>query len=140
NGVTTYLIVAPSFYDRPGNPYTDSSGLDRPDNEMRFALLGATAARFSDGSFDGFRPDIIHGHDWHAGLAPAYVAARGGDRAGTVFTIHNLAFQGHFPGETFNALQLPAHFFAIGGLEFYGGVNFMKAGLYYADRITTVSP
>jgi starch synthase len=140
HGVPAYLIEAPEFYARPGNPYTDARGQDWPDNPLRFALLGWVAARFADGAFDGWRPDIVHSHDWHAGLAPAYLAARGGDRPGSVFTVHNLSYQGQFPAETFGALHLPPHFFGLQGLEFYGKVNFMKAGLHYADRITTVSP
>jgi starch synthase len=140
HGVPTYLIEAPEFYARPGNPYTDAKGQDWPDNHLRFALLGWVAARFADGAFDGWRPEIVHGHDWHAGLAPAYLAARGGDRPGSVFTVHNLSYQGQFPAETFGALRLPPHFFGLQGLEFFGKVNFMKAGLHYADRITTVSP
>lgn len=143
NGVTVYLIDAPHYYARGGNPYTTADGVDWPDNHLRFALLGAIAARLGDRSLpveDDWLPDIVHGHDWHAGLVPAYVAARGGERPGTVFTIHNLSFQGLFPAETFGALQLPAHFFAIEGLEFYGKVNFMKAGIHFADRVTTVSP
>jgi starch synthase len=139
-GVPAYFIHAPQFYERPGNPYLGPNGSDWPDNHLRFALLGHVAARFADGSFDGWRPDVIHGHDWHAGLAPAYVAARGGDRPGTVFTVHNLAFHGQFPAATFGDLRLPPQFFAVEGLEFYGSVNFMKAGLQFADRLTTVSP
>jgi starch synthase len=140
DGVPAYFIEAPEFYARPGGPYTDAKGQDWPDNHLRFALLGWVAARFADGAFDGWRPDIVHGHDWHAGLAPAYLAARGGDRPGSVFTVHNLSYQGQFPAETFSALRLPPHFFGLQGLEFYGKVNFMKSGLHYADRITTVSP
>jgi len=140
NGVTTYLIDAPQFFDRPGNPYIGPDGRDWPDNHLRFALLGSIAARFADGSFDRWRPDIIHAHDWHAGLVPAYVTARGGERPGTVFTIHNLSYQGLYPAETFVALNLPERFFSVQGLEFYGKVNFMKAGIHYADRVTTVSP
>ena len=140
NGVPAYLIDAPAFYARPGNPYLGPDGRDWPDNLERFALLGAVAARFADGGIDGFRPDIIHGHDWHAGLAPAYLAARGGYRPASVTTVHNLAFHGEFPAEAFPRLHLPAHFFSPEGLEFYGSVNFMKAALHYADRITTVSP
>ena len=140
NGVPAYLIDAPAFYARPGNPYAGPDGNDWPDNLARFALLGAIAARFADGSIDGFRPDIVHGHDWHAGLAPAYLAARGGERPASVFTVHNLAFQGIFPAETFAQLGLPSHFFSLEGLEFHGRVNLMKSGLHYADRITTVSP
>jgi len=140
SGVTAYLIEADQFYARPGNPYVDNEGRDWPDNHQRFALLGWTASRFADGSVDAWRPDIVHGHDWHAGLAPAYLAARGGERPGCVFTVHNLGFQGQFAAETFRDLALPDHFFSLQGLEFYGRVNFMKAGLHYADRITTVSP
>ena len=140
HGVPAYLIDAPAFFDRPGNPYLDPHGRDWPDNHLRFALLGAVAARFADGAIDDWRPDVVHGHDWHAGLAAAYLAARGGLRPGSVFTIHNLSYQGQFPAATFGALQLPLHFFSVEGLEFYGSVNFMKAGLHYADRITTVSP
>ena len=139
-GVPVWLIDAPALYQRPGNPYTDARGRDWPDNHLRFALLGQVAARFADGAFEGWRPDIVHAHDWHAGLAPAYLAARGGAVPGSVFTVHNLAYQGQFPAASFADLQLPAHFFSLQGIEFYGAVNFMKAGLHYADRITTVSP
>ena len=140
DGITAYLIEADPLYGRPGNPYVDASGRDWPDNHLRFALLGWVAARFADGSIDGWRPDIVHGHDWHAGLAPAYLAARGGDRPASVFTVHNLGYQGEFAAERFADLALPPGFFSMHGLEFHGKVNFMKSGLHYADRITTVSP
>ena len=140
DGVPAYLIRADGLFARPGNPYVDAAGRDWPDNHLRFALLGWVAARFADGSIDGWRPAIVHGHDWHAGLAPAYLAARGGDRPASVFTVHNLGYQGEFPAETFANLALPADFYSLYGIEFYGKVNFMKAGLHYADRITTVSP
>ncbi len=139
-GVPAYLIEAAGLFARPGNPYVDAAGRDWPDNHLRFALLGWVAARFADGSIDDWRPDIVHGHDWHAGLAPAYLAARGGDRPASVFTVHNLGYQGEFPAETFADLALPADFYSLYGIEFYGKVNFMKAGLHYADRIATVSP
>ncbi len=139
-GVPAYLIDAEEFYARPGNPYVDAAGREWPDNHLRFALLGWVAARFADGSIDGWRPDIVHAHDWHAGLAPAYLAARGGERPASVFTVHNLGYQGEFAAEKFADLALPRDFFSMHGLEFHGKVNFMKAGLHYADRITTVSP
>lgn len=138
--VPAYLIEADALYAREGNPYVGADGRDWPDNHLRFALLGWVAARFADGSIDGWRPDIVHGHDWHAGLAPAYLAARGGARPASVFTVHNLGYQGEFPAQLFGALALPPPFFSMQGLEFFGKVNFMKAGLHYADRITTVSP
>lgn len=140
DGVPVYLIEAQQFYARAGSPYLDADGRDWPDNHLRFALLGWAAARFSDGSVDGWRPDIVHSHDWHAGLAPAYLAATGGARPASVFTVHNLAYQGRFSGAVFPALGLPADYFNMHGVEFYGDVSFMKAGLHYADRITTVSP
>lgn len=140
DGVTAYLIEAGELFAYSGNPYVDAQGRDRANNHLRFALLGWVAARFADGSINAWRPDIVHAHDWHAGLAPAYLTARGGERPGSVFTVHNLAFQGEFPGDTFPQLALPDSFFSLYGLEFYGKVNFMKAGLHYADRITTVSP
>ena len=139
-GVPVYLIEAGEIYARPGNPYVDENGRDWPDNHLRFALLGWVAACFGHGEMDGWRADIVHAHDWHAALAPAYLAAREGDRAGSVYTVHNLGYQGEFTAETFDELALPAHFFAMQGIEFYGKVNFMKAGLHFADRITTVSP
>ncbi len=137
--VPAYLIDVPQLYSRTGSPYVDEKGHDWPDNHLRFALLGWVAARFADGTVDGWRPDIVHGHDWHAGLAPAYLAARGGERPASVHTIHNIGFQGEFAAETFRELALPANYFSMYGIEFYGKVNFMKAALHYADSITTVS-
>ncbi len=103
--------------------------------------IGWVAAALARGADPAWRPDILHGHDWHAGLAPAYLAAAPPDRrVATVFTIHNLAFRGLFPAGSFAGLALPPGFFAIDGLEFYGDWSFLKAGLVYSDRLTTVSP
>jgi len=135
--VPVYLLDAPEYFDRPGNPYVDADGHDWYDNPRRFALFGWAAARFID---IDWRPDIVHAHDWHAGLAPAWLAAIGGQRPASVFTIHNLAYQGLTPAERFHELGLPAQFFAINGMEFHGQASFMKGGLFYADRLTTVSP
>ena len=145
HGVIVYAVRADSFYDRPGNPYLDSAHRPYPDNDRRFALLGWAAARIAFGADPAWRPHIVHAHDWHAGLAPAYLRAfaRGGapkTRIASVMTVHNLAYQGTFPASEFGALQLPGDFYAVEGVEFYGHVSFLKAGLYYADRITTVSP
>lgn len=137
-----YLVDHPAFFDRPGGPYADPQGRDWPDNHLRFALFGWVAAALAGGADPAWRPDIVHGHDWHAGLASAYVAAAAPAAApvASVFTVHNLAYQGWFPAERFAALALPPGFFAVDGVEFYGGLSFLKAGLYYADRLTTVSP
>jgi starch synthase len=137
-----YLVDQPALYDRPGGPYADPDGHDWPDNHRRFALFGWAAAALARGADPLWRPDIVHGHDWHAGLAPAYLAAEPpADRpAQSVFTIHNLAYRGLFPAALFADLALPAPFFSIDGVEFYGQVSFLKAGLVYSERLTTVSP
>jgi starch synthase len=137
-----YLVDQPAFYDRPGNPYAGPDGRDWPDNHRRFGLFGWVAAALAHGADPGWRPDIVHAHDWHAGLAPAYLAARApaDGPIATIFTIHNLAYQGMFPAAVFPELALPPGFFATDGVEFYGLISFMKAALFYADRLTTVSP
>jgi starch synthase len=137
-----YLVDHPAFYDRPGNPYASPDGSDWPDNHRRFGLFGWIAAELARGADRGWRPDILHGHDWHTGLAPAYLVARppAEGHVPTVFTVHNLAYRGPFPGALFAELALPPEFFAIDGVEFFGTVSFIKAGLFYSDRLTTVSP
>ncbi|MDR5739619.1 MULTISPECIES: glycogen synthase GlgA [unclassified Caballeronia] len=143
HGVVVYVVRADAFYDRPGNPYLDAAHRPYADNDRRFALLGWTAARIATGVDPDWKPHIVHAHDWHAGLAPAYLRAfeRGGaPHVASVMTVHNLAYQGVFPASQFGTLQLPDDFYAVDGLEFYGHVSFLKAGLFYADRITTVSP
>jgi starch synthase len=139
SGVAAYIVDHPAFYDRPGSPYGAPDGADWPDNHRRFALLGWVAAALAQGADPGWLPEILHCHDWHAGLAPAYMLA---DAAAmpSVFTVHNLAYQGYFPAGLFPDLALPPGFFAVDGVEFYGGLSFLKAGLFYADRLTTVSP
>jgi starch synthase len=134
-----YVIDAPALYLREGGPYADARQQPFADNHLRFARLGWAAAEIANGVDSQWVPRVVHAHDWHAGLVPTCmrqlaVAAR------SVFTIHNLAYQGLFPGETFQELGLPAACFAMDGLEFYGQVSFMKAALQDADRITTVSP
>ncbi len=142
--LSVYYIDAPDLYNRIGNPYNGPDGQPYQDNHLRFALLGWCAARLVEG-FDYFwKPDIVHGHDWHAGLAFAYIKAlewhTGKRTVGTVFTVHNMAYQGNFPAHVFGELDLPASMFHPDGIEFYGQVSFLKSGFYYADKITTVSP
>jgi starch synthase len=107
---------------------------------MRFGALAWTAARIGLGDVAGYRPDVIHAHDWQAALTFAYLAYAGVARPKTVLTVHNLAFQGHFPAQLLSALRLPERAYTIEGVEYYGGIGFLKAGLQFADRITTVSP
>ena len=139
SGLRLYVIDHAAFYDRPGSAYSDPNGHDWGDNHRRFALLGWVAAALGQGADPGWQPDIVHGHDWHAGLAPAYLKAAGATTP-SVFTIHNLAYQGYFGAGVFPELALPPEFFSMYGVEYHGGVSLMKAGLYYADRLTTVSP
>jgi starch synthase len=141
NGVLTYVIDAPYLYQRTGNPYQDSQGREWPDNIQRFALLGWAAAHLAAGELDpDWVPDVLHAHDWHAAMACAYVASHPVQRVATVFTIHNLAYQGLFPVEDFHLLGLPSRLMVSQGLEFHGSLSFMKAGLKFSQRVTTVSP
>ncbi|KQP19770.1 glycogen synthase GlgA [Pseudorhodoferax sp. Leaf267] len=136
-----YVVDAPYLYDRPGNPYLAADGAEWADNLQRFALLGWVAAHVAAGELDpGWQPDVLHAHDWHAALACAYVAARPVRSVATVFTVHNLAFHGLFSPTDFFLLGLPSRFMAPSALEFHGQFSFIKAGLKFASRITTVSP
>jgi starch synthase len=140
-GVPTFIIESASLYRRPGSPYVDEEGLDWPDNARRFGLLSRVGAILSGKSSPlRWRPQIAHCNDWQTGLAPAYLHYMTGPRAATVMSIHNAAFQGIFPPTTLRELGLPPESFQIDGVEYYGSLSFLKAGLFYADRITTVSP
>jgi starch synthase len=139
-GLDLFVVDAPHLYDRPGNPYMGPDGQDWPDNAFRFGALAWIASRFGLGEVAAYRPDIIHGHDWQSALTMAYLHYDGRPRARTLITVHNLAFQGQFPADLLEALRLPARAYAIEGVEFYGTIGFLKAGLQFADRITTVSP
>jgi starch synthase len=142
-GLTAYVLDVPHRYDRPGSPYEDAQRQPYADNHLRFALLGFVAAQLAQGLDPDWQPELVHCHDWHAGLAPAYMAfaqPKRTPRVPSVYTVHNLAYQGVFDASVFAELGLPPAAFAMEGLEFYGQVSFMKAGLFYADRISTVSP
>lgn len=140
SGLDLLLLDMPALFDRPGGLYQEVSGADHPDNALRFGALGAAAARIAREGIAGWRPDILHAHDWQAGLTPAYLAFAPGPRPKTVFTVHNLAYQGRFDAAWLALLQLPPESFRIDGIEYYGGIGFLKAGLFYADCLTTVSP
>ena len=136
-----YVIDAPQLFRRGGGPYHASDGREWPDNLQRFALLGWIAARLASGDADpDWVPDIVHAHDWHAAMSCAYMADHLPTAAASVFTIHNLAFQGLFPHDDWSLLGLSSRYMAPSGLEFHGQLSFMKAGLKFARRITTVSP
>jgi starch synthase len=138
-GHRLFLLDAPHLFDRPGGPYADSAGVDYPDNWRRFAALSRAGADIARGLLFDFRPEIVHAHDWQTALAAAFIHYDGTPTA-TVVTIHNLAFQGQFDAGVFAELGLPPEAFSIHGVEYYGGVGFLKAGLKLASAITTVSP
>lgn len=139
-GLDLLLLDAPHLFARPGNPYLAPHGGEWEDNGLRFAALAAVAAMIATGEVRGLGFDAVHAHDWQAGLVPAYLRFAAGARKPALFTVHNLAFQGKFPLSLFPRLGLPAEALSVQGLEYYGTVGFLKAGLWYADRITTVSP
>ncbi len=138
-GLKLLVLDAPALFDRPGNPYLDDRGADWADNWQRFASFCRAAADIGEGALPGFVPDVVHCHDWQAGLVPAYLRF-GKGAARSLITIHNIAFQGRFEAGIFAELGLPDTAFAIDGVEYYGGVGYLKAGLQCADAITTVSP
>ena len=139
-GVGMLLLDAPHLYDRDGGPYAGPGG-DWGDNPQRFAALSWIAARIArEGLAEGWRPEVLHCHDWQAGLAPAYLAYGGARDVGSVMTIHNIAFQGWAEASQLGALRLPQAEFHAGALEYFGGLSALKAGLITADAITTVSP
>lgn len=141
-GGTPLLILAcPELYERGGGPYIDASGQDWPDNAIRFGMLSYVASLLaSSGSPLDWKCDILHCNDWQCGLAPAYARFSGQVHAPSLFTIHNLAYQGSFAPSYVSRLGLPPQSFDINGIEYYGQMSFLKAGLYYSDRISTVSP
>ena len=141
-GRSVALLDAPSLFDRPGGPYSDAKGKDWDDNALRFAALGKAAAELAHGAVPNLTFDLVHAHDWQAAMALAYLKfSDDGARAPPgMMTVHNIAFQGRFGADIFPKLGLPARAFALDGVEYYGGVGFLKAGLQAADAITTVSP
>ena len=140
NGVPVLLIDCPALFCREGGPYQSPSGSDWEDNDLRFAMLCKSAAAVAAAPAGSWRPDVVHCNDWQTGLAPSYLRYGGGSPARSVFTIHNLAFQGVYGADSLARLGLPQESFTPDGVEYYGNVSFLKSGLAFADAITTVSP
>ena len=140
NDTPLYVLDVPAAYDRIGGPYQDEHGLDHMDNAWRFALLSKAAAILaSPGSPLQWRPDLVHCNDWQTGLTPAYLKYMG-NPVPTLMTVHNLAYQGIYPMDVLPQLDLPPESFSVEGVEYYGNVSLLKAGLFYAWQISTVSP
>ena len=135
-----WLVDCQSLFDRPGNPYVNAEGQDWFDNAERFTQFCWAVSQIATGQVvDGWQADVVHANDWQCGLIPAFLDTHH-HRPKRVFTIHNLAFGGNFSQQQFQALRLPDAWWSSEGAEFYGGFSMLKAGLIYADSITTVSP
>ena len=139
-GLDLLVIAAPHLYDRPGNIYLGPDGRDWPDNPERFAALSWVGAHVASRGAGGWRPQVLHGHDWQAGLMTEYLAGMGAHDIGTVMTVHNIAFAGPADPARIKALRLDPARFHRDGFEFWGRVSALKAGLMGAQRLTTVSP
>lgn len=141
-GVPVMAIVSPQLYEREGGPYLDAKGREWLDNPLRFGILSLVAAILgcTDSPLTDWIPDIVHVNDWQSGLTPAFMRHSDAPCAKSVLSIHNLAFQGNCAEEWVGRLGLPRHAYQVEGLEYYGQLSFLKAGVYYADSIATVSP
>lgn len=140
SNVIVWLVDYPPFFNVPGNPYLDEAGRPWANIGERFALFCRIIVEVAmNRAYLDWRADILHCNDWQTGLAPALLSLEQ-ERPATVFTIHNMAYQGLFPGSAYSQLNLPGQLLHPEGLEFHGMLSFIKGGLAYADRITTVSP
>lgn len=140
--VDIIVIKSPSLYERDGGPYGDKNGVDWPDNALRFAVLSKVASLLcSDATpYPMWKPTLVHCNDWQTGLVPAYMKLVDNSQVQSIFSIHNLAYQGSFDASYLADLALPIEHFKMEGFEYYGQLSFLKAGLYYADKLATVSP
>ncbi len=140
-GVPVYALDCAALYLHGRDPYMDAAGDEWPDNHLRFGLLAKVAAQITLG-LRGLEwvPQLVHCNDWHTGLTPAYLHFAAAANVRSLFTIHNIGYQGIFPPDTLNQLALPAQAFAIDGVEYYGKLSFLKAGIQYANALSTVSP
>ncbi len=139
-GLDLLVLDCPPLFAREGGPYDDPAGNGWPDNWRRFAALSQVGADIAEGRLKGWRPDVVHAHDWQAAMTLAYMRFGAAHAVPKVITIHNLAFQGRFGADIFPYLALPSEAWGMDGVEYYGGTGFLKAGLVSADAITTVSP
>lgn len=139
--IPVYLADSPTLYRRPGGLYQDENGAVWPDNARRFAYLSHAAAWLAqDKARLSWQPDIVHANDWHTGLLPLILKMCDGPKPSTIFTTHNMAFQGNFDAAVLDHIGIPHQHYTSGEIEFYGQLSYLKAGLTFADRVTTVSP
>ena len=140
--ITVIAIKNAALYERAGGPYSDENGADWPDNPLRFGVLSRVASLLCSASspIKDWLPDLIHCNDWQTGLTPAYMKLLDNSPTKCLFSIHNIAFQGCFDASWIETLELPAAHFQINGFEYFKQLSFLKAGLFYADKLCTVSP
>ncbi len=139
DGLPIYAVQCAALFEREGGLYCDAAGRDWADNDLRFARFASIAASVAAGQGDpNWAADLVHANDWQSGLVPAYLEWRG-SKIPSLLTIHNLAYQGLFPASSLGRINAPASAFQVDGLEFYGKVSFLKAGLHYSSHLTTVS-
>lgn len=139
--VRVMVIKSASLYEREGGPYSDVNGQEWLDNPLRFGILSKVAAILSGplSPISDWQPDIVHCNDWQTGLTPACMKLIN-TQAKSVISLHNMAFQGCYPPNWITSLELPSTNFTVEGFEYHGQLSFLKAGIFYADAITTVSP
>ncbi|MBL1433435.1 MAG: glycogen synthase GlgA [Gammaproteobacteria bacterium] len=138
--ILLWLVDAPTLFDRSGEPYSDTSGEDWPDNALRYSTFSkVVSAIANDKAKLNWRPDVVHCNDWQTGLVPALLSLEK-QRPATIFTIHNMAYQGTFDWQQFNQLDLPSSLWSVESMEFYNQVSFLKGGIMHSDVVNTVSP
>jgi starch synthase len=140
--VKVMVIKSAHLYEREGGPYADANGLEWLDNPVRFGILSKVAAILSgpNSPITDWQPDIVHCNDWQTGLTPAYMKLVEHSQAKSIISLHNMAFQGCYAPGWLSTLALPSTNFTIEGFEYHGQLSFLKAGIFYANAVTTVSP
>ena len=139
DGLPCYVVSCPALFERAGTPYGDERGQDWDDNDIRFARFSLAAALVAQGRVDrDWSAELVHANDWQSALIPAYLAWSDAQLP-TIFTIHNLAYQGLFGRDSLRQIGAPDASFNMEGVEFYDKLSFIKAGIVYASHLTTVS-
>ena len=138
SGLSILALRNDALYGREGL-YVDDEGNEYADNAIRFAALSHAAVHVARGVPGVPTPHLVHAHDWHAGLVPLLLHAAGVSQVKSVLTLHNLAFQGLFGMEHADAIGLPEAYRGESGAQAWGRINYLKAGIRHADRVTTVS-
>jgi starch synthase len=142
SNIDVIAIKNTTLFERAAGPYNDEKGVDWPDNALRFGVLSRVASLLSNthSPLEKWHPDIVHCNDWQTGLVPLYMKLIDKSPAKSILSIHNMAFQGNFDAGWLTTLELPAAQFNINGFEFHHQISFLKAGIFYADQLSTVSP